>query len=178
MYLGMAIGGGLCFLQGVYPQMLYKLLPFPMTAEAPYFYQPYTSWHVLQAMLLLSFTGLGFYLMNKRLKPEPKLNLDFDYVYRLVGRAALFVARYPIEAIDNWWTDVYRKAGLRGLLGMGWFTSVFDKQGIDGVLDNSAYGVRGTGSILSRVQTGRLQDYVAGLVVLGLLIFVVCWYVL
>ena len=177
MYLGMAIGGSLCFLQGIYPQMLYRLLPFPMTPGAPYAYQPYTNWHVLQALLLLSFTGLGFYLMNKKLKPEAKINLDFDYVYRLVGRSVVLVARYPIELIDNWWTEVYRRVGLRSLLGMGWFTSVFDKQGIDGVLDNSAYGVRGTGSILSKVQTGRLQDYLAGLVVLGLLVLIVFLYI-
>jgi len=177
MYLGMAIGGGLCFLQGVYPQMLYRLLPFPMTPDAAYAYQPYTSWHVLQSLLLLSFTGLGFYLMNRKLTPEPKLNLDFDYLYRLVGRVTLFVARTPIAAVDNWWTDVYRRAGLRGLLGLGKATSVFDKQGIDGVLDNTAYGVRGTGSLLARLQTGRLQDYLAGLVILGLVILIVFVYV-
>lgn len=170
MYLGMAIGGSLCFLQGIFPGILYRLLPFPVS------YVPYTAWHVLQALLLLSFTGLGFYLLHKKLTPEAKINLDFDYFYRLVGRAVVFLARYPIEFVDNWWTEVYRRAGLRGMLGMGWLTSVFDKRGIDGVLDNTAYGVRHAGSIVTRIQTGRLQDYLAGMAVLALLAFVLYLY--
>ena len=171
MYLGMAIGGSLCFLQGVYPQVLYRLLPFPVD------YVPYTAWHVLQSLLLLCFTGFGFYLMRHKLAPEAKINLDFDYFYRLVGRLVLLIARVPIERLDNWWTDVYKRAGLRGMLGMGRLTTVFDKQGIDGVLDNTAYGVRHTGSMVARIQTGRLQDYLAGMVVVALLVLVLFWYV-
>jgi multicomponent Na+:H+ antiporter subunit D len=153
----------------VYPKVLYRLLPFPVD------YVPYTAWHVLQALLLLCFTGFGFYLMRHKLTPEAKINLDFDYVYRLVGRVVLAIARFPIEWVDNWWTDFYKRAGLRGMLGMGWLTTVFDKEGIDGVLDNSAYGVRNTGSLLARIQTGRLQDYLAGMVLVALLALVVFW---
>ncbi|MEW6442048.1 MAG: Na(+)/H(+) antiporter subunit D [bacterium] len=170
MYLGMALGGSLCFLQGVYPSLLYRFLPFPVE------YVPWTPWHVLQSMLLLSFTGLGFYLLHKKLTPEAKINLDFDYFYRLAGRLVLTVAKVPIELVDNRWTEVYRQVGLRGLLGMGWLTSVFDKKGIDGVLDNGAYGVRNGGSLLARVQTGRLQDYLAGTVVAALVVVVLLWF--
>jgi len=138
---------------------------------------PYTGWHVLQSLLLLSFTGLGFYLMHKKLTPEAKINLDFDYGYRLAGRIVLFVARYPIEVVDNWWTEFYNRAGLRGMLGLGWLTTVFDKKGIDGVLDNTAYGVKHTGSIFARIQTGRLQDYLAGAVVIAVLVLVLYGYV-
>jgi len=170
MYVAMGMGAFLCFFQGVYPNWLYKLLPFPVD------YVPYTPWHVLQSMLLLSFTGLGFYLMRKRLTPHEARNLDFDGIYRLLGRLGLLLAKYPVEIIDNWWTENYRRFGLRGLLIMGRLTSVFDKKGIDGVLDNSVYGVRRTGSAATRIQTGRLQDYLSGALIIALIVFVFIWF--
>ena len=71
MYVGMGISSFLCLFIGLFPETLYKLLPFPTE------YTPYTSWHVLQSSLLLGFTGLGFYVMRKIIPPHPSRNLDF-----------------------------------------------------------------------------------------------------
>ena len=80
MYLGMGISSVLCLAIGLFPGMLYKLLPFPTE------YTPYTPWHLVQSSMLLGFTGLGFYLMRRIMPPHPSRNLDFDILYRALGR--------------------------------------------------------------------------------------------
>ena len=170
MYVAMAIAGLLCFYIGIQPSVLYRLLPNPVD------YIPYTLWHVLQTLLLLGFTGLGFYLLRHKLVPEAKINLDFDYIYRMVGRGVLALARRPVEQIDNWWTEFYNRAGLRGLMNAAGGSAWFDKSAIDGVVDGTAVGVRRVGRAATGVQTGRLQDYLAVAVVLGLAVFAVVWY--
>ncbi len=171
MYVAMAIAGALCFYIGVQPDFLYRLLPHPVE------YAPYTAWHVLQALILLGFTGLGFYLLRRKLAPEAKINLDFDYFYRWAGRLVLIVARWPIEKVDNWWSEFYHRAGLRGMSeaapaeapgsigppSTGWWTG-------------RATTVRRIGRSATTVQTGRLQDYLAGAVIVGLLVFAVVWF--
>jgi multicomponent Na+:H+ antiporter subunit D len=170
MYLAMALGGFLCFYIGIRPQFLYALLPYPVE------YVPYTAWHVLQSLLLLGFTGLGFYLLRHKLKPEAKLNLDVDYFYRLTARGFMAICRQLLERIDNWWNEFYARAGLRGLLGIAAQSAWFDKAAIDGVVDGTAGNVRRLGQSATLAQTGRLQDYLAGAVILGLLIFGLVWF--
>ena len=172
MYLGMGISSVLCLGIGLFPSFLYKLLPFPVE------YTPYTPWHLVQSSMLLGFTGLGFYLMRRIMPPHPSRNLDFDILYRAIGNGFIKLVSVPTAALDNIWTDVYAKVGLRGLVGIGRGTSVFDSQVIDGVLDGSARAVREDGgATVARAQTGRLQDYVAATVGLGLIVFVIVWFV-
>ena len=170
MHIAMGISGFLCFFIGIYPQFLYNLLPNVVE------YVPYTPWHVLQSSILLGFTGLGFYIMHKKLKPEAKLNLDFDYIYRLVGRMVVAVARRPIEVIDIWWSEFYRIGGLKGLLKTAAGSAWFDKAAIDGVVDGSAYTVQKIGRIAAMTQTGRLQDYLSTALVVGLTVFALIWF--
>ncbi|OLN25893.1 NADH-ubiquinone oxidoreductase chain L [Desulfovibrio sp. DV] len=171
MYAGMIISSLLCLGIGIFPQTLYGLLPFPTD------YVPYTPWHVLQACLILGFTGLGFYLMRKIIPPHASRNLDFDMLYRLIGRGFVKLVSVPAAAIDNIWTDVYEKVGLKALIEAGFGTSIFDVKVIDGVLDGSARGVREVGGAgVARSQTGRLQDYLAAAVSIGLAIFAAVWF--
>jgi multicomponent Na+:H+ antiporter subunit D len=119
---------------------------------------------------------LGFYLLRRKLAPEARINLDFDWLYRAVGRAVLALARRPVATVDDWWTEVYRRAGLRGLMGIAGGSARFDRSAIDGVVDGTALGVRRIGRASTGAQTGRLQDYLAAAVVLGVLVFAVIWY--
>lgn len=170
MYVAMGIAAFLCFFIGVYPNFLYRLLPFPVE------YVPYTAWHLVQTLLLLGFTGLGFYVLRFKLKPEAKINLDFDYVYRWVGRGLLFLANWPIAWIDTWWSEFYRRAGLRGMLGIARQSARFDKTAIDGVVDGTALGVREIGHSATYAQSGNLQSYLAAAVLMGLLLFALVWF--
>jgi len=172
MYVGMAICGLLCIAQGVYPEMLYRYLPFAVE-------HAFEPWHldkVINSGLLLGFSGLAFYLTRQIIVPHAKLNLDFDWFYRLIGRIVVRVLCWPVSKVDDFWTEVYRTVGLRALIETGDATSWFDKKGIDTVVDGSAYTVRNIGRAGARVQTARLQDYLAMAAVLGLGIFALVWY--
>jgi len=172
MYVGMGLTGLLCIAQGVYPDMLYRYLPF----VSEHAFHPWTIDKVINSGLLLGFSGLAFYLTRGIITPHAKLNLDFDWFYRLFGRVVMRALCWPISKIDDFWTEVYRTVGLRSLIGMGDGTSWFDKKGIDTVVDGSAYTVRNIGRAGARVQNARLQDYLAYAAVLGLGIFALVWY--
>jgi multicomponent Na+:H+ antiporter subunit D len=172
MYVGMGLTGLLCIAQGVYPEMLYRYLPFAVEHA----FHPWTIDKVINSGLLLGFSGLAFYLTREIITPHAKLNLDFDWFYRLIGRVVMRALCWPISKVDDFWTEVYRTAGLRSLIGMGDGTSWFDKKGIDTVVDGSAYTVRNIGRVGAKAQTARLQDYLAFAAVLGLGIFALVWY--
>jgi multicomponent Na+:H+ antiporter subunit D len=116
--------------------------------------------------------------MRRIIPPHPSRNLDFDVLYRLIGRGFIRLVSVPAAAVDNIWSEVYARAGLRGLLGIGRAANVFDSKVIDGVLDNSARVVRDDASTsVARVQSGRLQDYLAATAALGVLVFLLTWFV-
>ncbi|WP_320169310.1 Na(+)/H(+) antiporter subunit D [Maridesulfovibrio sp.] len=170
MFVAMGIAATLCFAQGVYPEMLYRLLPFEVD------YVPYTKWHLLQASMLLAFTGAGFWIMRKVIVPHHGRNLDFDKLYRFIGNSGLrFVCR-PIAWADSIWTTVYRVIGLRWLMDSAAGSSWFDRKGIDTVVDGTAYTVRNIGRTGAKIQTGRLQDYLGLAVVIALCIYGLVWY--
>ena len=172
MYVGMAMGAVLCIAQGLYPDMLYRYLPF----EMEHAYHPWTVWHVLQSLLLLGFSGLAFYITRDIITPHAKTNLDFDFFYRLIGRGAYALVSKPLAWIDDRWTEAYRAVGLGGLLTLARGTVWFDTKGIDTVVDGSAYTVQNVGVLGARVQTGRLQEYLGLAAALALGIFALVWY--
>jgi multicomponent Na+:H+ antiporter subunit D len=155
MILAMGIASFFCFFLGVYPQYLYRMLPFPVE------YNPFTAYHWSETIQILGFTGLGFYVLRKKLTPEAKLNLDVDWFYRKGAALFLSVARNPISRVNDWVGEVYRTAGMRFALASAAFWSLFDVKAIDGVVDGIAYGIRGAGDKVRHTQTGKLQHYVA-----------------
>ncbi len=64
MLWAMGITSFLCLLIGVYPKVLYDLLPFK---EAAAEFHPYNLPHLSETIQILLFTGLGFFLLLKRL---------------------------------------------------------------------------------------------------------------
>lgn len=170
MYAAMAVAAALCLAQGLYPQLLYRLLPYPVA------FTPYSQWKVLQATLLLGFTGLGFFFMRKVIVPHAGRNLDFDALYRWVGNTFVAVLARPLAALDDIWAEVYRRVGLRALTGAARSAGLFDRKGIDTVVDGTAYVVRGAGRGATRMQTGRLQDHLAWMTIAALLVFALVWW--
>lgn len=83
MHLGMAFLSFLCFFMGVYPHVLYRVLPYPVH------YHPYTPHHVVVELQLLLMTIVGVWVLIKRLEPHAVINLDTDWFYR--KGAGLFV---------------------------------------------------------------------------------------
>ncbi len=76
MIAAMAIAAFLCTLFGVYPDLLYRELPYVMT------YNPYTLAHVVKNVQLLVFTFVAFWLYRRSLAGEPYIALDTDWFYR------------------------------------------------------------------------------------------------
>ncbi len=106
MRLAMGIAAGFCIGIGVFPELLYAILPYPVD------YQPYTTGHVVTMLQLLLFAALAFVFLWKVGLYPPELRsvvLDFDWVYRrLLPQAWSGVA-------DGW------------MISQRWFLGVADR---------------------------------------------------
>ena len=79
MLLAMTIAATLCITIGIFPELLYQLLPYDLD------YNPYDATHVLAQTQLLFFSALAFVWLNlyKMYPPELKsVNLEVDWIYR------------------------------------------------------------------------------------------------
>lgn len=152
MNAAMAIASGLCIFIGCYTPYLYQMLPFPVA------YQPYTAYHVSETLQVLLFTAVGFFLLIKKLVPEPTISLDTDWFYRMGGRAFMRVAERRVAVVDARVGELYRVAGLIPLKATAFLANLFDNHVIDGLVDGLASGVRALGGRVRAAQRGALQE--------------------
>jgi multicomponent Na+:H+ antiporter subunit D len=101
MYIGMGLTAAICITIGVNPSLLYNILPYPVE------YQPYTSVHIMETVQILIFTGIGFWLLVKILKPQALISLDTDWFYR---RPANLVYNVFVVAVSRFFDGVERVA--------------------------------------------------------------------
>jgi len=94
-YVAMSMTAVLCVVLGVRPQWLYLIVRGAET------YEPYTWAHVLGALQLLSVTALGFLLFRAKLRPTQGTTLDFDRMYRAIGRLVLRAGDTVASAADK-----------------------------------------------------------------------------
>jgi len=131
MLLAMLLAALLCVGIGVYPEALYRLLPFAMD------YAPYDATHVISQLQLLCFAALAFTWLKLQGIYPPELhavNLDFDWTYRrlLPGAARrLLAALAPLDqairqgtarTTRNAINTLFRHHGPQGLLARTWPT--------------------------------------------------------
>lgn len=90
MRCGMVLFAFLCVAIGLWPDLLYGLLPHVVD------YVPYTVAHVITQLQLLLFSGLAFFVMLNYLKHTPTITLDADWLWRASGPA---VTRHLAGAI-------------------------------------------------------------------------------
>ena len=76
MKMSMIIASVICVMIGIFPNLLYNLLPYDVT------YIPYTGNHVVSQLHLLIFSGLAFFISLKYLERTLTITLDFDWMYR------------------------------------------------------------------------------------------------
>lgn len=76
MQIAMVMLAFICILLGVFPNLLYSMLPYSVN------YIPYTYAHILTQLQLLLFSGLAFFVMLPMMKRTLTISLDFDWVYR------------------------------------------------------------------------------------------------
>jgi multicomponent Na+:H+ antiporter subunit D len=78
MAAAMVLLSALCILLGVFPDLLYKYLPYPVE------YVPYTAGKVLFYLQLLLFSGLAFFLLLPLMKRTLTISLDADWIWRVL----------------------------------------------------------------------------------------------
>lgn len=157
MQWAMGIAAFFCIFIGCYVPYLYNMLPYQAEAEH-YAKVVYGSYHLSESLQILLFTALGFFLLIKKLAPEPTISIDLDWFYRFGGRGFLWLARKPIQGLDNRVNEGYRYLGLIPLMSLSRFWSWFDWHVIDGVVDGIARGVRSVANVGRRLQSGWLQN--------------------
>ena len=161
MLVAMGIAAFLCVFIGVYPDWLYNMLPNEVE------YHAYTATHVVWALQILLFTGLGFFMLVKHLGGSPKISLDTDWFYRKGAVIFMLFVRHVVVPIEDWFIQVYRYV-FRGNLALGIKGLWLDKNVIDGAVNAVAAMVVRWAGALRQVQTGQLQHY--ALVMVGSLL--------
>lgn len=78
MAAAMVLLSALCILLGVFPELLYAYLPYPVD------YVPYTASKVLFYLQLLLFSGLAFFLLLPLMKRTRTISLDTDWLWRVL----------------------------------------------------------------------------------------------
>ncbi|MEA3548698.1 MAG: Na(+)/H(+) antiporter subunit D [Thermodesulfobacteriota bacterium] len=151
MQAAMFCASFLCIFIGCYLPFLYDKLPYANH------YHPYNGYHLGESLQILLFTAFGFFLLLKKLAPEPVISIDLDWFYRKGGKVFMWLVKKPIQAIDTAWGCVYKAVGLDGLMLTAKFSGWFDWHGIDGVVDGIARSVRSIGGSVRKLQSGQLQ---------------------
>lgn len=76
MQLAMFIFSFLCLAIGLFPDLLYAILPYEVS------YQPYTGEHLASQFQLLLFAGFAFFAFLPMMKRTETISLDTDWFYR------------------------------------------------------------------------------------------------
>lgn len=96
MLLAMGLTALLCLITGVYPKLIYDLLPHPVN------FHPYEASHVVATLQLLVLTTAAFWLfVDKLMAGKPALTLDTDWFYRLSGQALLRFCHSPLQRFGD-----------------------------------------------------------------------------
>ncbi len=131
MLLAMGGGAAICIGLGLFPGVLYRMLPYPVD------YVPYTKTHVITMLQLLLFAALAFVvLLRSGFYPAElrKVNLDSDWLYRkaapavvgvfgrVYGWATGFVSGLTAQIARVALAPMGRAHSPRGFLGEPWLT--------------------------------------------------------
>ena len=118
MLVAMTIAAAICIFNGVYPWLLYDLLPYPVT------YEPYTWAHIITQCQLLFFSALAFaWLKLSGLYPPelPSINIDAEWVYRRLLPQTVGAVRRLLQAIAlpaGLLLEVAKERSMAGLMAL------------------------------------------------------------
>ena len=128
MLIAMGLAASLCIGIGVFPGVLYNILPFPVD------YEPYTVTHVITQLQLLFWSAVAFAWLNWVGLYPPELrsvNLDSDWIVRrLVPRMLGPVTR----AFARLWTRILDQVGRRATATL---QTVHRHHGPQGILERT-----------------------------------------
>ena len=167
MLVAMGILAALCTLIGVFPGVLYSVLPF----EAEFV--PYTAHHVTSTLGILGFTALGFFLLLRLLDPTPTISLDTDWFYRKGAKAFVRLIAKPLTWIDDTIVgQAYEWLMRVPVLGVARLFRIADTRLVDGAVHGLGSGTLALSGLMRVVQSGQIHHY-AIILCLGALVLIV-----
>lgn len=108
MKAAMALGAFLCTLYGVYPDLLYRYLPFGYPD-----YVPFTAEHIVSTVEILVATMIPFMMYLSKMEPHTALSLDTDWFYRKPFDFVVFrlssLCCALCDGLGNAWGVLYEK---------------------------------------------------------------------
>lgn len=164
MLWAMGLAAFLCILIGVYPDFLYRLLPYATE------YVPYTADHVLTTLQILLFTGLGFFFLLKHVHGTATISLDTDWFYRRGATLFIWLASHPVLSVDRWVSDLHDRIVLRPVRALAELCWLFDMRVIDHKVNEMARMTAASAEALRRIQSGQIQHYVLAMAIGALVI--------
>ncbi|RLB09817.1 MAG: Na(+)/H(+) antiporter subunit D [Deltaproteobacteria bacterium] len=90
MLIGMGILAFLCIFMGIYPKILYDMLPYPVE------FVPFTTTRVFSITQMFIFTFMGFWLLRVLVKGYPTYTIDTDWLLRMPGMRFMRFCREPL----------------------------------------------------------------------------------
>ena len=165
MLIAMGMAAFLCIAIGVFPQPLYAVLPYPVD------FHPYTGDHVTSALGLLMFTALGFFMLLKKLDPEPTISADTDWFYRMGSRAFMWIASKPIAAYEGYLGEIYKLWFVNYTIKFADFLlRIFDIKIIDQTVNSIALFWINLGGVARLGQTGLVRNYALSMLLGGMVL--------
>ena len=154
MLVAMGLAAVACVVIGVFPGLLYQLLPNAIE------YVPYTLQHTTSTLGMLGFTALGFFLLLRHLDPELTISIDTDWFYRRGAARFVNLVEGPLARLEYGLVgEIYELVMRKPVLGAAYLLRRLDTI----VIDTAAVGVgRSTQTfsrILKMVMSGHAQYY-------------------
>jgi len=115
MLIAMSAVAFLCVAIGVYPKLLYGILPY---AGEAFHYHPYALGHTIGTVELLLMTAVGFFVLQSVFSPHERVTYDIDYLYRKVGNGFIWLCEQPLLTV----ADFIDKGLLRIADAVIWFS--------------------------------------------------------
>ena len=106
MLIAMSAVAFLCVAIGVYPKMLYGILPY--AGEALH-YHAYAFGHTIGTLELLLMTAVGFLALQFVFSPHDRITYDIDYLYRKAGRGFIWFCEQPLVTVANFFDKSLQK---------------------------------------------------------------------
>ncbi len=96
MLIAMSVVAFLCVALGVYPQLLYGILPY---ADVAFHYHAYGLGHTISTLELMLITAVGFIVLQSVFSPHERVTFDIDYLYRKAGKGFIWFCEQPLVTV-------------------------------------------------------------------------------
>jgi len=169
MLIAMSFAALLCIIIGVFPNLLYAILPYPVDFE------PYTASHITGSLNLLMFTALGFFLLLKYIVPKNTISLDSDWFYRRGARLFSWFAHHPVARYEAMVSEFANTVLLRALYACAALGLWIDTHVIDGAVNGIAKTIIRSAEKIRHLETGVLSHYALGMC-LGIVLSVAVYF--